>query len=155
LVFFTFIIAWLTVTSAMTTVPAVTEHVHRDKGDENQHAEPDFRKPCHNFSPSGWSSRILVNNLKTAAMLRQLSAAAFVLSPIDSYFFITPFTGVLLHLCYLLSLVCVFGPRTIKTEHSLPCESFWMLGLRCGAIMWALSCRGRWRKIMLTAAITI
>jgi hypothetical protein len=43
--------------TAMTTVTAVTEHVHRDKGDEDQHPEPVCRKPCHDFSPSGLSSR--------------------------------------------------------------------------------------------------
>lgn len=61
---FSFILASLTITStmtAMTTVPAVTEHVHRDKGDEDQHPEPVCRKPCHDFSPSGLSSRLLVN----------------------------------------------------------------------------------------------
>jgi hypothetical protein len=42
-------------------VPAVTEHVHRDKGDEDQHPEPVCRKPCHDCSPSGVSSRFLVN----------------------------------------------------------------------------------------------
>jgi hypothetical protein len=59
-VFFSFIPASSTITStmtAMTTVPAVTEHVHRDKGDEDQHPEPVCRKPCHDFSPSGLSSR--------------------------------------------------------------------------------------------------
>jgi hypothetical protein len=59
-VFFSFILASLTITStmtAMTTVTAVTEHVHRDKGDEDQHPEPVCRKPCHDVSPSGLSSR--------------------------------------------------------------------------------------------------
>ena len=59
---------------------------------------------------------------RSLPMLRQLSVAAFVLPPIGSYFFITPFTGVFVHRCYLLSLVCVFGPRTIKTEH-LACKA--------------------------------
>jgi hypothetical protein len=47
-----FIPASLTITSTMTAMTAVTEHVHRDKGDEDQHPEPVFRKPCHDFSPS-------------------------------------------------------------------------------------------------------
>src|SRR5659263_94491 len=56
-VFFSFIPASLTITSTMTAMTAVTEHVHRDKGDEDQHPEPVCRKPCHDFSPSGLSSR--------------------------------------------------------------------------------------------------
>jgi hypothetical protein len=37
----------------MTTATAVTEHVHRDKGDEDQHPEPVCRKPCHDFISGG------------------------------------------------------------------------------------------------------
>jgi hypothetical protein len=42
-VFFTFIIAWLTVTSTMTPMTAVTEHMHRDEGDADHNPEPVFR----------------------------------------------------------------------------------------------------------------
>ena len=52
-----FIPASSTITSSMTAMTAVTEHVHREKGDEDQHPEPVFRKPCHDVSPSGLSSR--------------------------------------------------------------------------------------------------
>jgi hypothetical protein len=39
----------------MTTVTAVTEHVHRDKGDSDQHPEPVSRKPCHNSFSFGFA----------------------------------------------------------------------------------------------------
>jgi hypothetical protein len=59
LVLLSFIHASVTITSAMTTmtamatVPAVTEEVHRDKDDEDQQPEPVGRKPFHGSSPSG------------------------------------------------------------------------------------------------------
>jgi hypothetical protein len=64
LVFFSLIPAPLPITStvtAVTPVRAVTEHVHRDKGDEDQYPEPVCRNPCHDFSPSDLSSRLLIN----------------------------------------------------------------------------------------------
>jgi hypothetical protein len=67
IIFVSFILASLTITSTMTamptvpTVPAVTEHVHRDKGDEDEHPKRVCRKPCHDLSPSGLWSRLLVN----------------------------------------------------------------------------------------------
>jgi len=55
-VLYLFIPASSTITSTMTAMTAVTEHVHREKGDEDQHPEPVCRKPCHDFFPSVLSS---------------------------------------------------------------------------------------------------
>ena len=60
---FSFILVSLTIIGAvasMTTVPAMTEHVHRDECDEDQYPEPVCCKPCHDYSPFGLSPRIVV-----------------------------------------------------------------------------------------------
>ena len=41
--------------SAMTPMPTVTEHVHRDKGDECQDPKPVLCQPGHSVSPLGFS----------------------------------------------------------------------------------------------------
>ena len=46
----------------MTTVPAVTEYVNHDKGDEDQHPRPVWLKQCHDRSPLALSPRLLVNH---------------------------------------------------------------------------------------------
>lgn len=42
----------MTAMATMSTVPAVTEHVHRNKGDEDQCRERICRNPCHAAPPS-------------------------------------------------------------------------------------------------------
>jgi hypothetical protein len=78
-VFFSFIPASLTITCAVTAMATVTEHVHRDKGDEDQHPEPVCRKPCHDFPPSGFvvaSSSMLEDGNGDETLLRRVLIAA-------------------------------------------------------------------------------
>lgn len=68
--------------TAMTTVAAVTEHVHRDKSDCDQHPEPVSRKPCHVLFSFGVAVATPRQYLKTAAAM-ELCCNGF-LSPLSS-----------------------------------------------------------------------
>jgi hypothetical protein len=47
--------------TAMTPVPTVAEHVHRDKSYEDQNPKPVCHNPLHDFCPSGLWLRDLVD----------------------------------------------------------------------------------------------
>ncbi len=57
-----FIVAARAVTAAMPPVSAVTEEVHRDEGDADQHPEPVCHEPLHVRVPFNVSSQVSVNS---------------------------------------------------------------------------------------------